>query len=52
MKAFWDIFGITTFIHTKFAEKQFYVIKRLKFLIDSSDDYNYKGGSFSMLYKR
>lgn len=52
MKIIYEIFGYVTLISAKFADKQIYIIKRMKSLIDNPDDYNFKGGSRTMLYKR
>ena len=52
VKIIWEIFGYCTIISAKFSGKEYYVIKRLKALVDNMDDYNFKGGSHTMMYKK
>eukprot|EP00347_Sterkiella_histriomuscorum_P016042 403354709 len=47
----WELFRSTAIVNSKFSNREFYVIKRLKFLTQDEEDYNFKGGSSKMLYK-
>lgn len=51
MKQIYDIFGSVALIHTKYANLQLYVIKRLTLLKSQPDDFNMDGGSKLMTYQ-
>jgi hypothetical protein len=43
--------GYTTIISSKFANKHYYVLKRLRCLVENPQDFNPRGGSKFMTYK-
>jgi hypothetical protein len=45
LKTQWHYLGHVTIIDPKFADLEFYVLKRLSTLVDCQEDYNFRGGS-------
>jgi hypothetical protein len=52
MKQIYDIFGSVTLIHTKYANLQLYVIKRLHSILTSNDAFSSDSGGKQMTYQR